>query len=248
MAKKLSAAQLAYLCRAVGIPESQIPTAVAIAFAESSGIPDRRNPVPPDDSYGLWQINMLGSMGPARRKQFGLTSNAQLYNPMVNARAMAKISNGGTNWRPWSTYTNGAYRLYLPQAHAGMAQSRNVTQADFDFNDPFNLWPDRWGDAPGSLGGDSLNDWFGGDGSTDLSLGGALPDMSGLTSMASSIAAAGEWLSDSHNWVRVAYVSVGGALVLIGLGIMAKPYATNVASGVAKVLPQGKALGKLTGK
>jgi hypothetical protein len=41
--------------------------AVAIALAESGGNPAAHNPVPPDDSWGLWQINMRGHLGPVRR-------------------------------------------------------------------------------------------------------------------------------------------------------------------------------------
>lgn len=90
--------------------------AAAIAQAESSGNPYAHNPVPPDDSYGLWQINMLGRLGPERRAQFGISSNAALYDPAVNARAMYAISGGCNNWRPWSTFTSGAYRRYLQAA------------------------------------------------------------------------------------------------------------------------------------
>ena len=87
--------------------------AAAIAQAESSGNPGAHNPVPPDDSYGLWQINMLGRLGPARRTQFGLQSNNALYDPATNARAMYAISGGCSNWRPWTTFTSGAYQRYL---------------------------------------------------------------------------------------------------------------------------------------
>jgi hypothetical protein len=93
----------------------QIATATAIAWAESDLNPRAHNATPPDDSYGLWQINMLGSLGPARRTKFGLQSNEELYSPATNARAMASISLGGTNWQPWTTYTRGTYRQYLPR-------------------------------------------------------------------------------------------------------------------------------------
>lgn len=89
------------------------PVAAAIAIAESGGNPNAHNPNPPDDSYGLWQINMLGSMGPSRRQQFGLNSNAALFDPLTNAKAAVALSGGGKNFGPWSTYTNGAFRTYL---------------------------------------------------------------------------------------------------------------------------------------
>lgn len=109
----ISDAAIASAARAQGLNPTNTAIAVAIALAESGGNTRAHNAVPPDNSYGLWQINMLGSMGPERRKQFGLTSNDQLYDPNVNAKAMSAISNGGTNWKPWTTYTRGTYRAYM---------------------------------------------------------------------------------------------------------------------------------------
>ncbi|QAX92934.1 glycosyltransferase [Streptomyces phage WheeHeim] len=113
----LSDAQIAGAAKAAGFSGSALAKAVAIALAESSGNPNAHNAVPPDNSYGLWQINMLGSMGPARRKQFGLKSNDDLFNPTTNAKAAYAISNGGKNFGPWSTYTSGAYLRYMSRAN-----------------------------------------------------------------------------------------------------------------------------------
>ena len=110
---------LEQLAIGAGCSSAAARVAEAIAMAESGGNPRAHNPNPPDDSYGLWQINMLGPLGPARRSQFGLTSNDQLYDPSTNARAMVAISGGCSNWRPWSTFTNGAYRNFLSPAVAG---------------------------------------------------------------------------------------------------------------------------------
>lgn len=104
-----------------GIPKNQVDEAVAIALAESSGNANALNDVPPDLSYGLWQINMLGDMGPERRRQLKIGSNEALYDPQTNARAAKMISSGGTNWRPWSTYTNGAYTDYLSRGRDAAA-------------------------------------------------------------------------------------------------------------------------------
>lgn len=109
----LSKEQIAMYASSAGFTGDNVKIAVAVAMAESGGNPRAHNPVPPDNSYGLWQINMLGSMGPARRKQFGLSSNADLFDPAKNAKAAFAISSGGSNWKPWSTYTNGAYKKYL---------------------------------------------------------------------------------------------------------------------------------------
>jgi hypothetical protein len=34
-----------------------------------------------------------------------------------NAQSAFKISKGGTNWKPWSTYNNGAFLKYIDDAH-----------------------------------------------------------------------------------------------------------------------------------
>ena len=66
-----------------------------------------------DNSYGLFQINMLGAMGPERLKQYGLSSNSDLFDPLTNAKVAFAMSHGGKDWQPWSTYKSGAYQRYL---------------------------------------------------------------------------------------------------------------------------------------
>jgi hypothetical protein len=114
---------MGYWVKAGGSEESA-PLAAAIALAESGGNPTAHNAVPPDDSYGPWQINMLGSMGQQRAATFGLRSYSDLYDPLTNAKAAVAISSGGTNFVPWSTYTSGAYRDYL---QGGVPPNLNVT-------------------------------------------------------------------------------------------------------------------------
>lgn len=112
----LTDAQIAAAAKTAGFSGEGLKKIVAIAIAESSGDTYAHNKIPPDNSYGLTQVNMLGDMGPARRKQFGLSSNEQLFDPVTNMKAAYAISNGGINFRPWSTYTSGAYFAYLPRA------------------------------------------------------------------------------------------------------------------------------------
>ena len=109
------AKRIAQLARAAGIPEDKIPTMVAIALGESGGKTDAHNKKAPDNSYGLWQINMIGDLGPARRKEFGISSNEELKDPMTNARAALMVLNSqGLN--AWSVYSEGIYKKYLPTA------------------------------------------------------------------------------------------------------------------------------------
>lgn len=101
--------------RQAGFTGPQLQMARAIMLAESGGRATAYNPNAGtgDNSYGLFQINMLGAMGPARRRQFGLPSNEALFDPLTNAKVAYQMSKGGTDWSPWSTYKSGAYRKYM---------------------------------------------------------------------------------------------------------------------------------------
>ena len=94
-----------------GFRGKALATAFGIAKRESGGRPDAFNPDTStgDQSYGLFQINMLGSMGPARRKQFGLQANEDLLDPVTNAKAAYRMSNGGRDFGAWGIGPN-AYR------------------------------------------------------------------------------------------------------------------------------------------
>jgi len=106
---KLSDEEIAAYARAGGfVEEAHIKTAVQVAKAESGGDPKKHNTTPPDNSYGLWQINMYGPLGPDRRKRFGLKRNEELFDPKVNARAAHQIF-VDEGWKAWTTYTNGIY-------------------------------------------------------------------------------------------------------------------------------------------
>jgi hypothetical protein len=100
-----------------GLTGEKLRMAWSISMGESSGNPRayNGNSRTGDKSYGLFQINMIGSMGPARRREFGISSNEELFDPMTNIRAMLKVSNNGTNWRPWSVYKNGTYQRFYNQ-------------------------------------------------------------------------------------------------------------------------------------
>lgn len=126
---QLTDAQIAGAAKSAGFSGNALVIAVAVALAESSGNARAHNKIPPDNSYGLWQINMLGDMGPERRKKFGISSNDELFNPNVNAKAAYAISNGGKNWRPWSTYLFGNYLAYMPRARK--AAGNPDTSGDF---------------------------------------------------------------------------------------------------------------------
>lgn len=107
-------ASLMDILRQAGFKGDGLKMAYAIAMAESGGNASAHNgnANTGDNSYGLFQINMLGGMGPERRARYGLSSNDALYDALTNAKVAYRMSNGGKNWGPWSTYGNGAYKQY----------------------------------------------------------------------------------------------------------------------------------------
>lgn len=119
---------LSSVIKQVGFKGNSARIAYAIAMAESGGDPHSHNPNPPDNSYGYFQINMLGDLGPERRAAFHLRSNDDLYNPLTNAKAAYEISNGGKNWIPWTTYTSGKYKEYLSGAPSYSKGAWNVNK------------------------------------------------------------------------------------------------------------------------
>lgn len=113
----LSVAEMVKLAKEAGFSDQQAAIMGAIGAAESSGNPFAHNPNvgTGDNSYGLWQINMLGRMGAERRNQFGIQSDDQLFDPKMNATAAKKIFDE-QGFEAWSVYKSGAYMPYLGTA------------------------------------------------------------------------------------------------------------------------------------
>lgn len=90
-----------------GFKGQDLVEAWAVAMKESTGRPHahNRNSNTGDNSYGLFQINMIGSLGPARRDQYGLKTNKELFNPLINAKIAYHMSNGGKDWSAWNGIT-----------------------------------------------------------------------------------------------------------------------------------------------
>jgi hypothetical protein len=124
---KLSAKQIYDLARQAGLSQASAIVATAVALGESSGntMAHNTNAATGDNSYGLWQINMLGTLGPDRRAKLGLASNEDLFDPATNARAMALISARGANFSPWSVYRSGEYRSHTAEA-AKAANAKSI--------------------------------------------------------------------------------------------------------------------------
>lgn len=193
---KISDEAIAGYAYQAGVRGTQLELAVAIALAESGGNTEAHNAKPPDDSYGLWQINMLGAMGPARRLQFGLQSNADLFDPAKNAKAMFALSGGGRNWTAWTTYTRGNYKAHL---NAGANAVSALNQ--------------RIGGGGNPL--DKLKSFL-----MDKAQSGALPNAVAGIPGVQGIANLGEFFGkvmDPETWKRVALFVVGFAFIIFAL-------------------------------
>ena len=114
-ATSLTDSQLVELLKAVGFKGKGLRTAWAVAKAESNGRPFafNGNTKTGDSSYGIFQINMLGNLGPDRRDKFELDLNAELFSPVKNAEIVFHMTKGGTDWSSWSSIRNGAMNKWI---------------------------------------------------------------------------------------------------------------------------------------
>ena len=105
--RKLSQIQLYDLLRLTGFQGQSLKVAWAVAMKESHGNPlsHNFNPRTGDNSYGMFQINLYGALK-ARVSQYGLTSAADLYNPVTNAKIAFQMTSGGRNWGSWGVGRN----------------------------------------------------------------------------------------------------------------------------------------------
>lgn len=229
----LTPAQIATVAAGAGFRGTALRNAVAVALAESGGRTDAVG-VNSDRwrsrDRGLWQIN--DHWHPE-------VSDALAFNPVTCARAAYRISAGGTNWSPWSTWKNGAAQTQMAKAQIGVNQAAGgggVVGADF-------ITPGPIPDIP--LPGDDFG--FG-------DVGGAIGDvvttpLEAAKTMITLAIKTGAWLSDPHNWQRVALVSGGSVAVLIALGMIGRSGAAGdtakaIADAPAKLIGQAGAVGK----
>lgn len=223
----LTPAQIGAYARGAGFTGTGLRWAIAVALAESGGRTDARH-VNTGGSVdrGLWQIN---------NRAHPDVSDATAYDPAGCARAAYAISAGGTNWRPWSTYTNGSAGAQMARA----TSAATVTTAGL--TDPgvpvpgLGTLPVPWvtGGAQAAAGAAGV---FDGIGRVAAIIG-------------SVVAKAASWLSDSHNWLRILFVVAGSAATLAGLVMLSNSgvggpvgSAGSVVSKAGTALPAGRAV------
>jgi hypothetical protein len=151
--------------------------------------------------------------------ELGIASKDALYDPVTNARAMVKISKSGSSWSPWSTYPLRA-AAYFPQATAATTAflANPSTAAQYA------------GSAAGAV--------------SDATGVGALAQ--GFTEAVQTPLRVANWLTESGTWIRIALFALGGAMVIGGALLFARPAAESAAGAATKILPVGK-VGALVG-
>jgi len=116
-ADSLTKTDLVHLLSAVGFEGHDLREAWAVVMKESRGNPlsHNGNRETGDNSYGLFQVNMLGAMGQERRDKFNLDYNAELLDPVVNAKIAYHMSNGGKDWSAWKGTKTKVVKFWLTQ-------------------------------------------------------------------------------------------------------------------------------------
>jgi uncharacterized membrane protein (DUF2068 family) len=111
-AKTLTQDELIELLSAVGFKGKALRTAWAVAMKESNGRPVAHNKTVStgDNSYGIFQINMIGSLGKDRlalfNEKFGMLKPTELFDPVTNVQVVYYMTQGGTDWSSWGLGPN----------------------------------------------------------------------------------------------------------------------------------------------
>jgi hypothetical protein len=127
----LSEATVADLLRRAGFPEAEVPLMVNIARRESGLRPGAHNPnrATGDNSFGLFQINMIDRLGPERLRQFaplGVRRYEDLKDPWKNVQA-AKLVRDRQGLGAWTTLA--AARQDARPALAGPSEAEALLAA-----------------------------------------------------------------------------------------------------------------------
>lgn len=183
----LKAVELGMLWVANGGDPSKAGMAAAIAQAESKGDPNAVNKNTNGSiDRGLWQINSV----------HGAQST---FNKTANVKAAIAISKNGTDWTPWSTYNNGAYKPYFDALPATLKEGIDEGKAA--------------GDYPGVS-------------TVKKAVSGTVDAATSTASALGSIAAFFTTLGNASVWFRIGKVLVGVFLGLFGLVVLIKPKVT----------------------
>lgn len=231
-----TANEIAGFAKQAGIPDDRVPIMVAIAFAESNGNSDDVSGPNHDGTYdtGLWQINSIhGIENPSWTRSW-------LRNPVNNAKAMAALSNNGVDLSPW----NASRATWLPVV---TPKSDGQGGINWGQNEPKIIKDARNGlgnflKQAYKPGWDALTMKV--DASSIPVVGPAIDAINNTEqatiAVAKYTAKTAVWISNPQNWLRIAYVSLGAGVVLVGLAKLIG-YDTGFVNAVMPGLPTFKA-------
>jgi hypothetical protein len=113
---------------------------MAIAGRESAWKPGAYNGVGVDRSYGLFQINMKGSLEPDRLKKFNIQSKEDLFDPTNNVKGAWILGGGDSeNYVPWKTSEG-----HMAKTDSWMQKAKVAARtAGVDRGDPMPSGPTR---------------------------------------------------------------------------------------------------------
>lgn len=133
--------------------------------------------------------------------------NGIIFDPKVNASFAYKLWET-RGWQPWSTYNNGDYKQHLQAATDAVQHPEQpiVSIGDKIANSATSTF-----DAMASLA-------------------------KAVVSIAQGFVKGIAWISNSDNWVRVAQVVLGGALLVMALNVVARPLVNQAAAPIVNVV------------
>lgn len=209
---------VARAAKAAGFPDSQLVTAVAIAYAESSFDENATNRSNRNGStdYGLWQINSV--------HDYPELKDGSWKDPKVNAQLA---------YRVWKSQGWGAWSVYKPTDPVGFARY----QAALPAAAVFVAAGVGAGAAASGAGGAVLNQT--GSGTT------AAGDIkNSAAALAVEPLAVLKWLQDPASWIRISKMAAGMGLLLGGAYLLTRaqiePYGKKIAETALNVVPIGK--------
>lgn len=214
----LSPFAIAELAHAAGWRGKDLTVAIAVALAESGGRETARGDTGLVDATWGPSIGLWQIRSLNAEKGNG-TLRDELANadPATNARHAYQIWSS-QGWGPWSAHNNRRYLLFMPAATAAVAARVAAGPIGTKALGAVD-------DAATNLGGDVLET-----AQTGLAL----------------VVKAGKWMSDPGNWLRVSYVVVGGAMLVVALAMIAGPVA-EAGLGKAANVAIGSKVKLLTG-
>ncbi|HET7641156.1 MAG TPA: transglycosylase SLT domain-containing protein [Ktedonobacteraceae bacterium] len=206
---------VAFFALAAGFPPTIVPTMVAIAIAESGKDPEVVNSI---GCVGLWQINQ-----PVWVKQYPKWTVDYLKNPLNNARA-AKVVYDQQGLSAWETYTtsdpNKTYKRFLV---GGQNALKTANVPGYKPNLPSGTVQDIISGASDAASSGVTS-----------TVSGALDAAGQVGRLADLVAAAGQWITNPHNLIRVAWVVVGGVVLVVTVGSLAKPVTQPIVNTAKK--------------